>query len=139
MVGFIIMKRGLCVSIVAPPSTTTSPRPVAERPECQSLPHKPLKAYLIFRSRLNGALLPRWHLQPNREPSCRVSESSLLLTLRWRGESGANSSLKCGFRRLGTTGNSEAVMDDKRSRKGLFRGSKTAEFQSFPLAASAVI
>src|SRR6516165_5388751 len=84
MVGFIIMKRGLCVSIVAPPSTTTSPRPVAERPECQSLPHKPLKAYLIFRSRLNGALLPRWHLQPNREPSCRVSESSLLLTLRWR-------------------------------------------------------
>jgi hypothetical protein len=26
MVGFIIMKRGLCVSIVAPPRTTTSPR-----------------------------------------------------------------------------------------------------------------
>ena len=68
-----------------------------------------------------------------------MPKSGSHVTHRWRRESGANPSLKWGFRRLGTTGNSEAFMDDNKSVKGLFRARKRRSFSLYALAASPVI
>jgi hypothetical protein len=76
---------------------------------------------------------------PSRYPAPSPSPAGSQRTLRWRRESGANPSLKWGFRRLGNYGNSEAFMDDNRSGKGLFRARKRRSFSLCPLAASPVI